>query len=49
MAGYVVPIPGQFLDKPEEQHKASGNYVSFQYGSGSKWDGKQTLYNSWYA
>jgi len=48
MSGRVVPIPNQFQDKPEKQHKASGEYVSFKYGSGSKWDGR-SLYCSWYA
>ena len=40
------------LDKPEEKHKAtSGTYgdsVTFEFGSGSKWDGKEK-YASWYA
>lgn len=48
MSGRVVPNPGAFLDKPEEQHKATGAYVCFKYGSGSKWDGR-SLYCSWYA
>lgn len=50
MSGRVVPLPGQFLEKSvEEKHKASGEYVSFEHGSGSKWDGKRSYYNSWYA
>ena len=48
MSGRVVPRPGVFLDKPEEQHKASGESVTFEFGSGSKWDGR-SLYCSWYA
>jgi len=50
MAGRVVPCPGEFIEgKPEEQHKASGESVGFKFGSGSKWDGKESLYCSWYA
>lgn len=49
MAGHVVPVPGQFLSRPEVKHKASGEYVTFKYGYGSKWDGKKTLYCSWYS
>jgi hypothetical protein len=54
MSGRVVPCPGEFIpDKPEEQHKAThsgnGDSVGFKYGSGSKWDGKESLYCSWYA
>lgn len=39
-----------FVDKnePEEQHKAEGEHVCMEYGSGSKWDGK-ARYCSWYA
>lgn len=49
MSGKVIAKPGQFLDKAvEEKHKATGEYVSFKHGSGSKWDGKPK-YCSWYA
>jgi hypothetical protein len=36
------------LKDPEECHKATGQSVTFKYGSGSKWDGK-ARYCSWYA
>lgn len=50
MSAQVVPVPGAFAKNgKEEKHKASGEYVGFKYGSGSKWDGKRSLYSSWYA
>jgi hypothetical protein len=47
MSGHVVAIPDRFTGE-REKHKASGTYVTFKFGSGSLWDGKEK-YNSWYA
>lgn len=43
------PQQWSFTDKssPLEKHKASGDNVCFDHGSGSKWDGR-ALYTSWY-
>jgi hypothetical protein len=48
MSGRTVADPSHDLNKPVEMHRATGNYVSMKFGSGSKWDGKP-LYESWYA
>jgi hypothetical protein len=49
MSGRSVPVePVQLLEEKEEQHHATGEHVTFKFGSGSKWDGKPR-YTSWYA
>jgi hypothetical protein len=52
MAGPTIPKPNQFVGEEVTQHKATtnehGTHITFEYGSGSKWDG-QSLYCSWYA
>jgi hypothetical protein len=49
MSGPTTPILGKYRSEEVTQHRAnSQNYVCFEHGSGSKWDG-QPQRSSWYA
>ena len=47
MADHVKPVVTK--GGKESVHGVSIHGVNFKYGSGSKWDGKRSLYRSWYA
>lgn len=53
MQGQTIPTPGRYVmpregQPAETKHKSAGERVNFEYGSGSKWDGRPQ-WCSWYA